>query len=187
MSRPKVINGSDLMVFSKVGTTMASFACATTCTVNVTAELLETSSKDSGAWKEQDARKLGWNLKSDQLMTIAGYDAVFAAMVARQAVDIEFGVAGNAGSEGMPAEGWTVPVVGYMGKAIITSLDLNAGDNENATYSVSMEGTGPLTLKNSSASTNAEIANDTPETGTVAADPAKTALSSDVEPKAIKK
>ena len=156
MSKPKVINGSDLMVFSKVGTTMAAFACATSCNVTLAAEMLETSSKDSGNWKEQTARKLGWNLKSDQLMTIAGYDAVFAAMVALVPVDIEFGVAGNAGSEGIPAEGWSVPVAGYMGKAIITSLDLTAGEGENATYSVSMEGTGPLTPKPPTKSTEGE-------------------------------
>ena len=183
MSKPKVINGSDLMVFSKVGTEMAAFACATSCSATVAAEMLETSSKDSGSWKEQTARKLGWNLKSDQLMTIAGYDAVFAAMVELVPVDIEFGVAGNAGSEGIPAEGWSVPVDGYMGKAIITSLDLTAGDNENATYSVSMEGTGPLTPKKSSTNTNTNSA----EASTIAVDSVEAAPNSDVDSNIIKK
>ena len=149
----EIINGADLMVFSNIGTKVAAFACATSCTLSVSAELLETTSKDSGAWKQQEARKLGYSLKSDQLMTIAGYDAVLAKMVAREPVDFEFGVAGNAGSEGMPAEGWSVPTAGYKGKAIITSLELTAGHGEKATYSVSMEGTGPLIPKTATQST----------------------------------
>ena len=152
----KIINGCDLMVFSNIGTKVAAFACATSCTLGVSAELLETTSKDSGAWKEQEAKKLGWNVKSDQLMTIAGYDAVLAKMVTRVAVDIEFGVAGNAGSEGMPAEGWSVPASGYKGKAIITGLELSAGHGDKATYSVSMEGTGPLIPKTATQSTQAD-------------------------------
>lgn len=142
-----MINGTDLMLFSKIGTTMSAFAGATTCSVSVSVEMLETSSKDSGKWKEQAARKLGWNCKSDQLMTIEGYDAVFAKMVSREVIDLEFGVAANAGSDGMPAGGWTVPTSGYSGKAIITSLELTAGDGETATYSVSLEGTGALVPK----------------------------------------
>ena len=45
-----------------------------------------------------------------------------------------------------PADGWTAGG-GYTGKVVITSITANAPDNDNATYSVTLEGTGALSPK----------------------------------------
>lgn len=44
----------------------------------------------------------------------------------------------------MPADGWSLPAKPYKGKAVITSLELNAPDGDKATFSVSLDGTGAL-------------------------------------------
>mgnify|MGYP001065025481 CR=1 FL=1 len=41
-----------------------------------------------------------------------------------------------------------LPMAGkYTGKVVITSITANAPDNDNATYSVTLEGTGALSPK----------------------------------------
>ena len=51
----------------------------------------------------------------------------------------------------MPSAGWELPQKPYQGKALITSLELNASDGDKATFSVSLDGTGVLTNGDSSA------------------------------------
>lgn len=45
-----------------------------------------------------------------------------------------------------PVGGWTPKAgSGYSGSAIVTSITANAADNDNATYSITLEGAGALT------------------------------------------
>lgn len=137
-----IILGTDLMLF-KGGKALAA---ATSCKLTIQANTLETSSKDSGKWTTKQAAKLSWNCSSDNLFTVADYKELADALIARKEVEIRFSTVKNPDSaNGVPEGGWQPSEDGYSGKAIITQLDLTASDNENATYSVSLEGSGALT------------------------------------------
>lgn len=137
-----ILLGTDLMLFKD----NKALAVATSCKFTISANALETSSKDSGKWTEKQAGKLSWNATSDNLFVLADYTTLVNAMIARTVVDLQFSSVSNADADnGVPSTGWTANTDGYTGKAIITSIDANASDGENATYTVSFEGTGALT------------------------------------------
>lgn len=151
MSRAKEILGKDFMCF--IGG--KSIALATSCKLSMSAETIDTQSKDSGIWTEKNIKKLSWSGSSENVFSaddnVNGYDTLFDAMLKRQPVDIVFGVAGNADENEVPAAGWTLPTgMRYAGKVLITSLELNAPDGDKATFSANFEGTGPLTPGKSS-------------------------------------
>lgn len=145
----ETILGSDLMLFEKEGqgenAVYKTFAMATTCTLNVAAGVLETSSKDSGKWTDKKAGKLSWTASTDNLYTEDNFSRLFEKMVARSKILIAFDLASNANNDsGIPSGGWTIANGGFEGEAIITQLTANAPDGENATYTVNFEGSGEL-------------------------------------------
>lgn len=137
-----ILLGTDLMLFKD----NKALAVATSCKFTISANALETSSKDSGKWTEKQAGKLSWNATSDNLFVLTDYTTLVNAMIDRTEVELQFSSVSNTDSDnGVPSTGWTANTDGYKGKAIITSIDANASDGENATYTVSFEGTGALT------------------------------------------
>ena len=72
------------------------------------------------------------------------YSELFTAMSTRTPIDVVFATAAGT------APSWTISaVVGktkFTGTGFITSLSMNAPDGDNATYSVSIEGTGALVM-----------------------------------------
>lgn len=65
--------------------------------------------------------------------------------MARAAISVVFAVKDNTVNT-VPVTGWTPEANnGYSGSAVITSITANAPDNENATYSITLEGSGALT------------------------------------------
>lgn len=144
MSRAKQVLGKDLMLFVDG----KAIALATSCKIAISAETIDTQSKDSGIWNEKDVKKLGWNCSSDNVFSADkdanSYDKLFALMVATNPVEIAFGIPSNKANE-YPDGGWLLPDKPYKGMAIITSLDATASDGDKATFSISFEGTGVLT------------------------------------------
>lgn len=139
----KIIKGDDLMLFSEMG---YSFAFATSHSLSISADAVEISSKDSGKWKTNTVNKLSWEISSENLYTTTSYDELFNLMVSREEFPVFFGVKSEVtdsieeGSDGWtPNEAYT-----YHGYGIITSLTANAGTGDNATYSVTITGTGAL-------------------------------------------
>lgn len=138
--------GTDLMLFLelKSGETKA-LACATSCKITLNANVLETSSKDSGYWTTKQASKLSWSCSSDNLFTLTNYNELMDVMIERKPVKIQFDSVAHNETEGEKNhEDYTPQNNGYVGEVIITSIDVNAPDGDNATYTVSMEGTGAL-------------------------------------------
>lgn len=141
----KQVLGKDLMLFAD----SKAIALATSCKLGISAETIDTQSKDSGIWNEKDIKKLGWNCSSENLFSADAdanantYDTLFALMIARKPIDIAFGIPTNKADK-LPSSGWTLPAAPYRGKALITSIELNAPDGDKATFSVSLDGTGEL-------------------------------------------
>ena len=160
-----IIKGDDLMLFDSAG---KSIAYATSHTLTITADAADISTKDHGIWKGSEVNKISWEISSENLFTDGSYDALFTAMISRQPVKVYFGHkiqsdadktvvnddypfwtggwAADAVASGTPAASATNQ--GYTGLAYITSLTANANTGENATFSLTLTGTGKIAKEN---------------------------------------
>lgn len=144
----KVVKGKDLMVFQKKGDDYSALASATNHTLSISAATMEASSKDSGKWGDNEAGRMEWEMGTENLFVQSDFDVLFAAMVAGEKLIVAFEVASNANSDtGKPEGGWAIGSGGYEGQVLITSLNANAPNGENATYTATFKGCGPLSLR----------------------------------------
>ncbi|WP_195630722.1 phage tail tube protein [Bacteroides finegoldii] len=144
MADTKYIKGGDLMLFQKSGSGYTAFAYAKSHSLQLDADSLEVSSKDSGKWKQFLTTKLSYTINAEHLFTETDYNSLLEKMIAREPIEILFAIATNSNDEdGKPAEGWTAGS-GWRGSAVITSISVNANDGEVASYSVSLQGSSPL-------------------------------------------
>ena len=138
-----IIKGDDLMLFDAG----KSLAFATAHTLTITADAVDISSKDHGIWGGNEVNKIKWEITSENLYTVATYDSLFEKMVAREAIKVYFGTKSQNDPDKTVADGdfanWT-GASGYAGNAFITSLTANANTGENATFSVTLTGTGKI-------------------------------------------
>lgn len=145
----QVINGGDLMLF--IGGKSIAFATSHKLSINV--ETVETSSKDTGGkWVSKAARKISWNCSTENLYSNDGegvnFDQLFEMLVARNEVQAVFCLEKDYANKAdeVPEGGWIPSTAGtYSGKVIITALEANAPNGDNATFTASFEGVGALT------------------------------------------
>ncbi len=144
----KIEYGGDLMLF--LGSTLP-IAFSTDAKLSIKLATRDISSKDSGYWVERKAGRLDWSASSNALYTdvLTGtattttIDELFALMIARTAIDLVFAAVGVAAA---PAQQPHLTKKKYSGKAIITGLEMNAPDGDNASYSITLEGAGALAI-----------------------------------------
>lgn len=132
--------GRNLIV--KIDNTIVGFAKS--CDLDVTADTRDIASykQQSGGWKEYDSDKCGWSINTEHLATVEMTDEnkLFDALVAKESIEIQFAV-GTWSEAGVFTQ---TAQKGYKGKAFITSLKLSASDGDDATFSISLQGTGVL-------------------------------------------
>jgi len=138
-----------------------SIAMATNHTLSLSAETTEISNKDlgSGDWTANSIRKFSWEVSTENMYTVSAYKKLFELMIAKQPVNAIFSVRKDdmvQDSSSYFAD-WTWKYTAssgslltfdqeyYTGKVIITSLDVQAPNDDNATFSCTMTGTGSLT------------------------------------------
>lgn len=154
------LNGSDLMVFVKNGTTYNSVAFATSHTLDVSMEQVDASTKDNGNgyWSNSEPGMMNWSMNTENLMSDTAenglsYNALFELMLKRETVDVVFSLQTNNIDYAskldtefeVPSTGWTHDTTNnYHGKAYITSLSVTATNGEKATYSATFTGAGAL-------------------------------------------
>lgn len=149
-----IIRGKKLMVFVETSTnTYKSLGYATSHTLSTSANTVDVAHKDladasGGRWEDQDVDTLAWSVTSENFYANdaegASFEDLFSIYAAGTEVTLKWGVAADS-STGVPTGGWVAPSTGLTGKAIITSLDVNAPVSDKATYSVQFTGKGPLT------------------------------------------
>ena len=147
-----VIKGGDLMLFVDG----KSIAFATNHTISINADTKETSTKDNGGfWQVSEVGMLSWTCTSENLMgdpqAGIGFDELFDIMIARKPVTGVFALEGDSTNYidqklgAAPSDGWSAKDGdGYTGQIIITSLEKNAPNGDNATMKVSFTGVGEL-------------------------------------------
>ena len=134
-----IFNGTNLVVL--VGTEVV--AHSTSCSLSVSVDLPDSTTKSSGGWADQIGGLKSWSLTTDGLATVdptgASYVVgdIFTQLASRTAVTVKFTTVSG-----------STPVVGdliWSGLAFIESMDVTADMESPATYSVSFTGTGQLT------------------------------------------
>ena len=139
--------GGDMMLFVASGATVQPLAFSTSAKIDITLKTRDVGSKDSGYWDETAAGRFNWNVSSDQLYAYAAtgttqtYAKLYAMMLARVPINIGFGVK----AVGSVSPSWTIATTDkFTGQILITALSITAGDNANATYTMSGVGVGVL-------------------------------------------
>jgi predicted secreted protein len=140
-----IIRGKNLMVF--VGG--KSVAYATSHSVDLSTNTTEVAHKDiTGNGTETVAITTAWTMSSDSLYSYdgagTGVTDLLTAWKSSTTLDLVFGLGGTFSSTG----GWSIDSseTTLTGKAIITSLSISADASDNATFSITFQGTGDLTI-----------------------------------------
>ena len=153
-----ITKGKKLMIWVKDASgDYTSIGFCTNHTLSTSASTINVSHKDladagsSGKWDDADLDTLSWTITSENFYaeTAEGktFKDLFAYYSAGTVLDIKFGTAATS-TTGVPSGGWVAPASGTVlsGKAIITSLDLNAPVDDNASVSITFQGKGALTI-----------------------------------------
>lgn len=133
--------GDKIMLFITDGDQTLPVAYGTNCSIEITADTIDTSSKMSGNWKEYLTAQLGYTVSSESLLSFTeghlSYQKLKELMVERQPVPFVMSMPSSDGN-------FTNATDYVKGKAVITSLTLNANNGEICNCSVQMQGTGAL-------------------------------------------
>lgn len=152
-----IVKGKKLMVFVKAGNgDYKSIGFATNHTLSTSASTISVSHKDladagSGKWDDQDIDTLSWTITSENFYANTvegiGFADIWGYYAAGTVLDLKFGVAADS-TTGVPTDGWVVPATGTVlaGKAIVSSVDVNAPVDDNASFSITFTGKGPLAV-----------------------------------------
>jgi len=123
---------------------------ATSASLSLSMDLRDSTTKSSLGWSESLGGLKSWEISGDAFVdlgsdptaandpwlsdsttnkTVKAYQTIYDLWVAGAAIEVAFGNSGK----------------NWYGSGLITSLSLDAGVEENATYSISIQGTGVLT------------------------------------------
>ena len=128
-----VINGTDLAVYNSTNLIGAS----TTCSLQMSADMRDTSNKDTAGWKKVLPGQKSWTVSTEGLVAHSvsnNFAYLFGLWSAKTALTLNFRSVSNYAGDYY-----------WSGTAYITSLSLNAGNEQNVTFSVSFQGDGVLT------------------------------------------
>ena len=138
-----VIKGQNLRVL--IGNKCVAFA--TSCTVHVSLNLEDSSTKDStNNFTEQTPTSVSWDMSCDALYSVdtdaTGVNGINAldTVLAQQKVQVQF--------EQTQGEKNRVAVSGgavYSGYAWVNDISINAANRQNTSYTIQLTGDGQLT------------------------------------------
>lgn len=124
-----VINGTDLYVFVNG----VAIAHSTSHTLTITRTNREISTKDSGAYVTRGKGRLNVSATCSALMVYGSFETIVEAQITGSPVNVIFG-------KKTPLTGVLDTTETYAnGSFYITSVEMNAPDGDNATYTVSFE------------------------------------------------
>ena len=133
-----IMNATDVVIqFSTDGATYSTVGRCTSASLSVSMETRDTSNKDSQGWRELLEAQKSWSLSGHGLLTYNlasgdGYSDLWGYVTGRTKIYVKFGSTDTDEKY-------------YSGQGFLTSLDQEAGMEDNVTYSFSFEGTGALT------------------------------------------
>ena len=142
------IKGQNLRVM--VGTASGGEKCiamATSAQFHISAELQDSSSKDSvGDWQEQEVTGLSWDAQTDSLVTLEDNGTngelpqdILSLMINKTKVTLTFDQ--TAGANNRVGQN---SVIKKTGEAYVSDVQITAQNRQNSTMTVQFQGTGAL-------------------------------------------
>ena len=148
-----IIKGQNLRL--KIGNNFVAFA--TSCTLHVSSNLEEASTKDTtGDFQSQELTGLSWDVSTDALYSVTSDsgamngEAALGLILAKQKVTVTF-MQTESGSEHNRGS-ITGTTTKYIGQAWVSDISVNAANRQNASYTIQLTGDGPLTSTNATSS-----------------------------------
>jgi len=141
-----IVKGDELQLFYNG----SAFAWATSHTLTLTGNTVDIATKDHGSWGASEIGNITWEITSENLYCDDDYDMLFDLMVQKEPITVVFAKVSNYDPNGLTRAGgevsaWTYGTTYRQGNAVISSLTANANTGENATFSLTLTGAGPLT------------------------------------------
>ena len=125
-------------------------AMATNCTFHISAQLEDSSTKDStGDWQEQEVTGLSWDAQCDALVTLTDNGTngeivtdIMSLMIAKTLVTLTFDQTGGTNNRtGQNA------AIKRTGSAFISDVQVTAANRQNSSFTVQFQGTGALSTE----------------------------------------
>jgi len=122
-------------------------AMATSCQFHVSAQMEDSSTKDSeGDWQEQEVMGLSWDASTESLVTLEDNGSngelpqdILSLIINKTKVTLTFDQ--TAGTNNRTAQNSAIKRTGY---AYVNDVNITAQNRANSTLSVKFIGTGPL-------------------------------------------
>ena len=122
-------------------------AMATSCQLHISAELQDSSTKDSvGDWQEQDVTGLSWDAQTDSLVTLEDNGTngetpqdILSLIINKTKVTLTFDQ--TAGANNRVGQN---SVIKKTGEAYVSDVQITAQNRQNSTMTVQFQGTGAL-------------------------------------------
>ena len=130
-----ILNATDVVLSVTVDDGLKAIAHCTSASISMNMDLRDSTTKSSGGWQDNLGGLRSYELSGDAFVDIvedtekSDILELWTVWNQRTAVIVSFGIAGML----------------YEGTALITSLSIDAGVEENATFSISLTGSGALT------------------------------------------
>lgn len=158
--------GEQLNLWIGSGESAKTLACATSLSINVNADSIDVSCKDTGKFGASIAGKIAWDITTDCLFVIedaeggtsghtSNYSELMDALIAGTPLTATWSTVANydeANAAGGDENGHIFSKKKkaqdgkdlYYGQVVLTSLSLTADNGSLSTYSVSMQGKGAI-------------------------------------------
>ena len=142
-----LIHGDSFLLYLTSGKTVVAYA--TSCSLQVDSETIDTSSKFSCKWQSNMGGKASYTISADALYcsNVDGisFDKLLEYMVQGEQIEWYMGEeAAHSGSCETNPHTLDTAKTYYNGKAVVTSVSLEAGNNEIATCSITLTGAGEI-------------------------------------------
>lgn len=142
-----LIHGDSFLLYLTSGKTVVAYA--TSCSLQVDSETIDTSSKFSCKWQSNMGGKASYSISADALYCSntdgISFDKLLEFMVSGEQIEWYMGEeAVHEGSCETNPHTLDTSKTYYNGKAVVTSVSLEAGNNEIATCSITLTGAGEI-------------------------------------------
>ena len=139
MATTGLINGTLIAIYKDVSGTLTKIANATSSDFDLTKDMIDVTNKDSGGYKEYLAGEADWTLTCEGIFeedaggTGISWKDVVTDLLAGTSVTVV--MTSNVSGD-----------LKLSGSAFFSNLTLSAPNNDAATFSASIQGTGALTV-----------------------------------------
>lgn len=146
----QLVNGDNFLLYLTSGKTVVAYA--TSCSLQVDSETIDTSSKFSCKWASNMGGKASYTISADALYCQdaeggISFDTLLEYMVKGDQVEWYMGEEqDHDGTCETNPHTLDTSKTYYNGKAVVTSVSLEAGNNEIASCSITLTGAGEIQI-----------------------------------------